>query len=197
MIAAILMALPAAAQAAPLKVVEVGAPAINCVFDTNCKITVYDSIGAIPMPGISGAARLQSRSLVGAAGAPGAGKNVLQYRVDLTQAVGVGGTHCVSSFKLDFGAVAPLPYNNGAAPADVYVITSGGLGTIGLLAAEKTGNVITFLFAKPICAGTGASKGDTSYFFGLAAVGAPKAVTAQIQVTGGAFVNVPTRVPTH
>jgi hypothetical protein len=126
MIAAILMALPAAAEAAPLKVVEVGAPAINCVFDTNCKIAVYDSIDAIPMPGILGAARLQTRSLAGAAGAPGAGKNVIQYRVDLTQAVGVDGTRCVSSIKLDFGAVASLPNIGGAPPADVYVITSGG-----------------------------------------------------------------------
>src|SRR5437588_577389 len=47
--AAALLALPAATQAAPLSVVEVSAPAINCVFHAGlpCTITVTDSIGNI------------------------------------------------------------------------------------------------------------------------------------------------------
>ena len=77
------------------------------------------------------------------------------------------------------------------------MITSGGLGSIGVASADKTGNVITFTFSKPVCAGASAGKGDTSYFFGLTGATAPKAVTARMQVTGGALIQVPARVPMH
>jgi hypothetical protein len=197
MAAAILVIMPSVAQAAVLTVVNVGAPAINCVFSTSCTITVNDTIGNIPLPGISGSARLQSRAFTGAAGAPAAGKFGHLYRVDLTQDVGVGKIPCVSALKLDFGPLTKLAYVKGAAPSGVYVITSGGLGSIGMASADKTGTVITFTFSKPVCAGASAGKGDTSYFFGLTAATAPKAITAQMQVTGGPFVNVPARVPMH
>jgi hypothetical protein len=195
--AGILLTLSVNAQAAPLTVVNVGAPAINCVFDTTCKLTVNDTIGTIPLPGISGTARLQSRAFNGAAGAPAAGKHGHLYRVDLTNAVGVGNIPCVSVLKLNFGPVTKLAYVNGGAPGDVYVITSGGLGSIGIASADKVGNVITFTFSKPVCGGASAGKGDTSYFFGLTGATPPKAITAQMQVTGGPLISVPARVPAH
>jgi hypothetical protein len=39
-----------AAQAQVLSVVEVGAPAVNCVFNPSCTITVSDTLGFIPLP---------------------------------------------------------------------------------------------------------------------------------------------------
>jgi hypothetical protein len=195
--AAMLLAMPALAQAVPLKVVNVGAPAINCVFNTSCTIVANDSIGAIPLPGITGSARLQSRTFTGAAGTPGAGQTGYIYRVDLTQAVGVGNIACISTLTLDFGPITKLPYVPGGGVAEVYVITSGGLGNVGVASAERVGNLTTFTFSKPVCAGASAGKGDTTYFFGLAAPKAPKPSTAQIQITGGALVYVPARVPNH
>jgi hypothetical protein len=50
----ILITMSAVVQAAPLTVVEVGAPAINCVYNTTCQIVVNDTIGSIPVPGVSG-----------------------------------------------------------------------------------------------------------------------------------------------
>ena len=38
----------AAARAQPLTVVEVNAPAVNCVFHPACIITVSDTVGFIP-----------------------------------------------------------------------------------------------------------------------------------------------------
>jgi len=195
--AAILLTLPVVAQAAPLKVVNVGAPASNCVYSTTCTITVNDSVGNIPLPGISGTARLQSRSFAGAAGAPAAGKFGFLYRVDLTQAIGNSTRPCVSTLKLDFGPLIKFSYVKDAPASDVYVITSGGIGTVGIASADKTGNIITFTFAKPVCAGSDSDKGETSYFFGLTGPAAPKAVTAQMQVVGGPLLDVPARVPTH
>ena len=188
-----------AAQAAPLTVVNVGAPSVNCVFNTTCKVTVTDSVGDIVLPGTADKGRLQSRTYVGAAGAPGAGKTAYEYRVDLTQVKSLTAVPCVTSLKLDFGPVTKLNYDKVGPLDDVFVVTSGGLGTIGLSGADKVGNVITFTFASPICGGSGGpAGGQTSFFFGLAAATAPKAITAQVSVTpGGGLVNVPARVPTH
>ncbi|HML12226.1 MAG TPA: hypothetical protein VK456_02905 [Xanthobacteraceae bacterium] len=67
---------------------------------------------------------------------------------------------------IDFGPVQQLTYPQNQ-PADVFVITEGGLGSVGIQSAEQDGTVITFTFSAPLCAGA------TSYFFGLAATNAP------------------------
>ena len=192
---AALLAPAVGVHAAPLTVVTVGAPAVNCVFNPTCKVTVTDSVGTIPLPGATGAADLQSRTYKGVRGTKGQGLTAYVYRVDLTQAVGVVAAPCVVSLALDFGPVTKLAY---AGPlADVFVVTSGGLGTIGIGSADKVGNVITFTFASPVCSGSSPGKGDTSYFFGLAAKTAPKSITAQVQRAPGGAVGVPARVPIH
>jgi hypothetical protein len=185
----------AALNAAPLAVVTVGAPAINCVFDPSCKVTVSDGIGAIPVPGITGTARLQSRTFTGAAGAPAAGKTIYMYRVDLTQAVGKGDTPCVGALILDFGPTPKFDYDKNGSPDDVFVVTSGGLGTIPLAWADKTGNLIAFTFGKPVCPGASPGAGDTSFFFGLASDAAHRAVNAQVMLTSGRLVAAPARAP--
>ena len=64
--AAAFMAAPGAAMATQLSVVSVSAPAINCVFETDCTIVVTDSVANIPIPNLtSGVARLQSRTFTG------------------------------------------------------------------------------------------------------------------------------------
>jgi hypothetical protein len=161
MAAAILMALPAAAASAPLTIVDVGAPAINCVFNTTCKVVVNDSVGSIAVPGAVGTARLQSRTFVGSAGAPAVGKTGYEYWVDLTQSVAVGNIVCVTALKLDFGPVSKFHYKTGGPLADVFVVTSGGLG---IASADIVGNIITFNFGAPVCPGAAPGKGDTSFF---------------------------------
>jgi hypothetical protein len=176
----------AAAQAAPLSFVNVAAPDINCVFNTACSVTVTDSVGTITVPpGLwSGTARLQSRTFPGAPGAPGAGKTAYEFRVDLTQVVSDGEVPCVTDIAVDFGAVTKLQYNKAGPLDDVYVVNKGGLGTVGLYAVEQTGNVITFTFNQPVCAGPTPGSGHTSYFFGLASEYAPRAITAHVSVPG-------------
>jgi len=79
-----------AARAQPLTVVEVNAPAVNCVFHPACTITVSDSVGFIPLPYLAApnTAFLQSRTFSGAPGTPAAGKAGYMYRISLTQAAG-------------------------------------------------------------------------------------------------------------
>lgn len=187
---------PATAQAQLLKIVEVGAPAINCVFHASCTITVSDTTGNILFPTLDpGTAWLQSRTFAGEAGTPGAGTTGYDYRISLTQASGT--SECIVGFNLNFGPHKQLPYKNNQL-ADVYVVTSGGLGTIGLKSAEKFGDVIQFLLTSPLCANGPPDIKRTTYFIGLAATAAPMHVNATIVATGDpAFFSVDARVPTH
>jgi hypothetical protein len=190
-------ALPLAAEAEPLTVVEVGAPAINCVFNADCRVTVSDSIGALALPYIAtpGTAWLQSRTFAAQPGTPGAGTTAYEYRLSLTQAS--GSAECMGGLVLNFGPVTKLPYKNGAL-ADVYVVTAGGLGTIGLKSAETFGNVIVFEFSKPLCLAGPPNDANTTFFFGLAAAAAPMAAKAHVFATGETpSYEVDARVPAH
>jgi hypothetical protein len=194
---AALLVWPALAVSQPLTVVNVGAPAINCVFSPTCTITVTDTVANIPLPGISGTARLQTGTFVGLAGTPAAGLHGYEYRVNLTNAVGILDIPCVQALRVTFGPVVSLQYN-GAGPTDqVFVVTAGGLGTIGLASAIRAGNDITFNFSSPVCAGGSPGTGDTSFFFGLTSASAPTAVTAVVTPLGGGALSVGARAPIH
>ncbi len=191
-VAIYLCALSFSAAAAPLTVVNVSAPNVNCVFSPDCKVAVTDTIGMYPpSPGNEGPERLQSRTYVGKPGTPGAGKTAYVYRVDFTQAHVIADQNCAINLKVDFGPIAKLPY--GGSPADVFVITSGGLGSVGLVSADQVGRVVTFTFKQdplPVC------PGQTSFFFGLASAAPPRAITAQSDLTyGGGTANVAARAP--
>jgi hypothetical protein len=185
-----------AAQAQVLNVVEVGAPAINCVFQTDCIIPVSDTVGNILLPTLSpGTAWLQSRTFAGEAGAPGVGTTGYEYRISMTQAAGM--SDCVVGFTLNFGPHKPLPYKNNQ-NADVYVVTTGGLGTISLSKAQRFGDVIEFTLGKPLCVSGPASIANTTFFIGLAAAAAPMHINAQIAATGTTPIYAAdARVPTH
>ena len=187
---------PFAAQAQVLKVVEVGAPAINCVFQTDCVIPVTDTTGNLLLPTLApGTAWLQSRTFAGEAGAPGAGTTGYEYRLSMTQTS--GSAECVIGLNLNFGPHKQLPYKDNAL-ADVYVVTSGGLGTIGIKSAQKFGDAIIFEFKSPLCADGPPDIKRTTFFFGLAATAAPMHVNASVPVIGPTpLYAVDARVPTH
>src|SRR6516225_4623025 len=107
----------AAARAQPLTVVEVNAPAVNCIFHPACTITVSDTVGFIPLPYLAApnTAFLQSRTFSGAPGTPAAGRAGYMYRISLTQA----------------GGQRRLPGRAGAqfrsrAPAESYILLKNG-----------------------------------------------------------------------
>jgi len=180
------------ASAAPLSIVTVNAPAINCVFNATCAVTVTDTIGDYPpKSGYTGVPRLQSRTYPGAAAAPAAGLIAFVYRVDFTSAAAATDVNCATDLKINFGPVVPLPYAAGGS-ADIFVVTTGGLGTIAPTSATQVGNFVTFNFATPVC------PGQTSFFFGLASHSDPHDVTAKSSLTyGGGEVSVPARAPAH
>ena len=191
------VAAPSTAPAGNLNVVEVAAPAVNCVYSADCTITVTDSVGQLTLQNLDtpNTAWLQSRTFTGKAGTPGAGKTGYEYRLDMTQATGA--LQCVGGIVVNFGPVTQLPFKNNAL-ADAYVITQGGLGTVGLGSAEQDGDVITFNFSKFICPSKPASAANTTFFFGLASIHPPASTIAGVFVTGSPpYYNVPARAPQH
>lgn len=187
-IAAVALFAPAA-HCASLTVVKVNAPAVNCVFDSSCKIVVDDGTGSLKFTQFAGGL-FQSRVFPpGKAGTPGAGKIAYLYRLDLT-----GGNKfadCIVGLTLNFGPVTQLTYPANQ-PGHVFVVTSGGLGSDGIKSAEQDGDVITFTFDTPLCGG------QTSFFFGLAAAKPPQAAAAALFGFGNpGFYQTDARVPQH
>jgi len=195
--AVLTMVASATAIAGQLTIVDVAAPAVNCVFHANCIIPVTDSLGFVALGNLDtpNTARLQSRTFGADPGTPAAGKTGYEYRLDLTQAS--GSLECIAGIVIDFGPVTQLPYKNNA-PADVYVVKQGGLGTIGLASAEQDADVITFEFEKLICASEPANKANTTFFFGLASAAGPVAIKAGVFGTGNPpYFEVDARAPKH
>ena len=199
LLAGLLFTLPAAGvPAAPLKLVSVAAPAINCAFTTAspCTIGVRDTSADVPMSA-GGTGLLQSRTFVGKAESPAAGLFAYEYRLNLTDASGAEKIACIDWMTISFGPVVnTLDYDRDQKPDQVFVVTSGGVGTIGLASAIQTADTIRFKFSKPVCQGAAPGKGDSSFFWGLVSKSPAKDVTAILHETGGATHVVKARSPT-
>src|SRR5882672_1153188 len=159
--AMLLCAVASAAHAAALSRVDTSAPLVNCVFDPGCTILVADSSDTIVLPGGAGSGFLQSRTYIGQPGTQAEGLYGYEYRIDLREISGTPAPSVVT-FAIDFGRVVPLDYNADGVTEHVYIVTAGGLGSIGPDYADKTGNKISFHF----CGGV--TPGTSSFFFGLA-----------------------------
>ena len=170
-----------------LTVVEVNAPAVNCVFNASCTVTVEDSTATLQFTPFGAGAFLQSRTYPGQPGTPGAGLTAYDYRIDLTGAL--AHTECVAGMVVNFGPVNELTYPTNQ-PGHVYVITQGGVGSVGIESAEQDGDVITFTFKSYLCAGA------STFFFGLAAPKGPQSTTATLFEFGSPpFIELDARAP--
>ncbi len=65
--------------------------------------------------------------------------------------------------KVKSGSLASLDVNGDKKPDQVVVVTSGGLGTIGLAAAVQSAGTITFQFKEPVCQGRAPRAIPTSF----------------------------------
>lgn len=194
LLAALLLAGPL--SAVPLEIAEVWAPAINCVCDGDCRITVNDSTAVVTLPAATGEGFLQSRTAPsGEAGTTGEGFVPYEYRLDLRPIGGVTALPCFTELSLDFGDHRPLDYDGDGDPEDVFVVTGGGLRSVGLASADRTGDRITFRFAPAVCAGNRPGAGESNFFFGLAGSAPPRPVTAQATLSLGGTLDLAAGAP--
>jgi hypothetical protein len=195
LLALLLCFAPVVIAAAPLKVVNVSAPAINCVFNPPCTLSVNDSSDNVVLS-TGGTGSLQSRTFHGFPGAPADGLFAYEYRLDLRNAVGATAISCIDWVSMSFGpVVSTLDFNGDRKPDQVFVVTGGGIGTIGIASAIQSGSKIRFNFLSPICEGGAPGKGDSSFFWGLVSKQPPTFVTATLHEPGGATHVVKARAP--
>jgi hypothetical protein len=194
--AAFLLALmPQGALAGSLTIANVSAQNIVCVFNPSCRVNASESAVYIKLFGNAGQGRVQSRIFAGVPSFQSAGMTAFLYRVDMTQTMALGTANCVERMVLDAGPVAALPYSPSGA-AEVFVISSGGPGKVGLKSATQNAGRITFTFAKPICPNEGSRPGTDSFFFGFASRNPPVPAKAQLIATmEGTAADV--RAPKH
>lgn len=173
-----------ATPAMALNVVNTSAPQYNCIFTTAnpCTITVTDYSATF----MSGAAKLQSRIFQGQAGSTAAGKWCYEYRIDLTQVVGI--TYIPHADELgiyNFGPLREYDYNfDFVATDDVFNVSSGGLGSKGVTSALVSGS-FTYWFLNPVYGGSYPGGGESSYFFGVVSDYPPTLRTVWVHTDSG------------
>jgi hypothetical protein len=183
---------PVVAHAAPLKIVNVGAPAINCVFNLSCSVSVKDTKDTFALS-TGGSGSLITRTFKGADTSPAAGLFAYEYRLDLRNAVSAS---CIDWIILSFGpVVSTLDYGGDRKPDQVFVVSSGGIGSIGLASAAQTGSTIKFKFKSPVCGGAMAGKGESSFYWGLVSRKPATNITARLHETSGVTHAVKARAP--
>ena len=174
-ICAVLVVAPVAAQSVPLFAAQLSGANIDALFGQDNSPEAVET--EIPLQGINGKAVLQSRVIRAAPGSRAAGRFAYEYRIDLSQATTFADVSCLLNLSVKFGPIEKLPYAAGApgvALRDVYSIKQGvPANQLGFSSAVQTGDLVTFTFERPVCAGDGRTPGDTTFAFGLASRDAP------------------------
>ncbi len=181
LVGALIGLVPTASMAITLSKVEVAMIDVDCLFDPNCTPRPVESFGDIVLPGGVGTGLLHTRTFAGEPGSPAAGLHTYQYRIDLT---GTGGRACIDSYDVEFGRPSPLDYDGSGAPHDVYVVMSGGPGTVAPDIAQINANRISVHFYGGLCAG------ESSVFFGMTTKAAPSSIKPLIsEMISGSIVD--------
>ena len=102
-----------------------------------------------------------------------------------------GSTPCIQELRIDFGPiVSRLDFDtNGSSTDQVYVVTSGALGTISPAQITHTNRQVVLQFSPPIC------PGDSTFFVGLLSASPPRAVSAKLGLTDGSNLVAAAQAP--
>jgi hypothetical protein len=96
---------------------------------------------------------------------------------------------CIKSVRIKFGAISPFDFNHDGTNDQVYVVTSGGPGTVRPASIKRDDGKIVIRFSPPLCAG------EASVFVGLLSTLPPRDVDARIKLTSDSKLTVGARAP--
>jgi hypothetical protein len=176
LVAALLVLVPAAVVAAPLKGVRANPETIGCVFDPTCLITdVVDTTDTLDLPGATTGGLMQTRMFMGKPGSSAEGLHVYLYRIDLTNARGIQTTPMAQALTFDFGKPVPLDYDGDGMKDDYFTLEfATGVGGLSPDHGALSRYQATFIWYD------GLPAGQTSMFIGMASAGAPVSKTARV-----------------
>lgn len=121
--------------AAPLTIANVGRSQANCDFDVACTAASTNTSANLQYYMQGATAQIWTRTLSGQAGSAAAGKTGYEYQIDLSAVPVDGGSECIFGMLLGFPVLDQVNYS-GNGSTDLYVVTSGGSGTIAPTAAS-------------------------------------------------------------
>ena len=99
---------------------------------------------------------------------------------------------CVESLTINFSGLVSsldLDTNSLTSTDQVYVVTSGGLGTVAPTSVIQDNGTVTFNFTNAIC------PGESSLFIGLVSSNPPANITAELDLSFGSDVTLAARGP--
>lgn len=156
-------------------VASVDATELAQLFWGTPSITVEDTVGSF------GGGFVQSRTYP----LTGAGLHVYEYRVARD---GSGGAR-VQSITLALADVQAVEYRTGRFD-ELYVVGSGGIGSVGVEVAARRGTEVTVRFSDG-----GVAPGTSSYFFGLCSAAPAEPAVATLVDGAGRRYEAAVRVP--
>lgn len=161
---------------------------VQCLFSMSCSVTVTDYVYDFPVSGASGTGRLQSRIFQGQTGTPTAGKWIYEYRINMSNAVGILYTPYADQLAIyNWGTPRQYDYNGDSIATDhVFNITSGGCACQKTVTSSFLSGGWTFFdLASPVYSGSYPGDGESSYFFGLVSDYAPVLRTMWVNTDSG------------
>jgi hypothetical protein len=195
---AVVLACSLPLNAAPLRIVHVAAPGVICSFSTNCIMHGIDLGSPLAVPGTTGAGRLISRTFKAEPGTAAAGGGVYIYCVDASGIRSSSTNDGIMRLSVPFQNVRRLPFGTSDTNAQMFVITQGGMGQVAPASASITTTNLTVFFNPPVHFGSGATPGQTSYFFGVVSTNLTQGVSAWFLAAQGPnlkLVSVPATGP--
>lgn len=181
-VALLVLTLGSSVPAMAYTMVNTSAPSINCVFSTTCSVSVTDMVSTMPNGG-----RIQSRIFQGQPGSPAAGKYVYEYRINMSDAVGILSIPYANALWIyNWGPVLSFDYNFDSVATDqVFVVTAGAIGTKSPSSAGLNGSWTVFSFQNAVFGGSFPGDGESSRFFGLVSNYPPVTKTGWVYTDAG------------
>ena len=189
-IAGILVA--AGLHAQSLKLLNVNDPGIYCRFSPDCHVAAVEKSSSFTPTNLAATCVLESRSFAGNS-KDTTGVYGYEYRVILSNAGARGDNFLtVDSLALNFDSPQNFAFG-GHANNQVWVVATGGPGSLAPGSASFSGTNIVFQFDPPIVLATKTNQSTGTYYFGMMSTGQPRITTAVI--TGSAQASPDAPVP--
>ena len=166
-------------QAQSLKLLNVNDPGIYCRFSPDCHVAPVETSSSFTPTNLAAACVLQSRSFAGN-GMDAAGTYGYEYRIVLNNAGAQGDNFLtVDSLTLHFDSPQSFAFG-GHASNQVWVVATGGPGSLAPGSASLSGTNIVVKFSPPIILVTKTNQSAGTYYFGMISTGQPRVTTAVV-----------------
>ncbi len=177
-------------QAQSLKLLNVNDPGIYCRFSPDCHVTPVVTSSSFTPTNLAATCVLESRSFAGS-GMDTAGVFGYEYRIVLNNAGAQGdNVLTVESLTLNFESPQYFAFG-GHASNQVWVVATGGPGSLAPGSASLSGTNVVVKFDPPVILATKTNQNTGTYYFGMISTGQPRVTKAIVTGSAQALPDAP------